>query len=107
MRYHWGLGVGHFHAHRHAALPGHNQEDPENILSPEPDHEEAVSENNYEAPTQDENSDLDDAENPELGLEDRNFEGWEDVESEDVESEDSEDAVRDSDIEEEGDLTGM
>jgi hypothetical protein len=83
-------------------LPGHNQEDPENILSPEPDHEEAVSENSHKAPTQDENSDLDDAENPELGLEDRNFEGWEDVESED-----SEDAVMDSDIEEEGDLTGM
>ena len=88
MRYHWGFGVGHFHAHQFSSngmshqsrsvdipddtapnqLPGSN--DVRSNVEDDPCHE------------------LDD---PEMTLEDREFEGWEDVESDDLKGDDASD----------------
>jgi hypothetical protein len=84
MRYHWGLGVGHIHAHQPVAWSGHDSEDPRDVPSPGREPEEASA--TYSGNTQTGNdSDGDDTDNPELDLEDRDLEGWEDVESEDSE----------------------
>ena len=83
MRYHWGLGVGHIHAHQHtvplAAIPRTNS--PNVQPEHEPDATLDVNEINIQIDLQDGNSDVYHSDNPELGLEDRESEGWEDVES--------------------------
>jgi hypothetical protein len=83
MRYHWGLGVGHIHAHQHtvplAAIP--RTDSPDVQLEHEPDATLDVNEINIQIDLQDGNSDVYHSDNPELGLEDRELEGWEDVES--------------------------
>jgi hypothetical protein len=80
MRYYWGLGVGHIHAHQHtaplAAIPRTDSSDVH-----EPDETLDVNEINIQIDLQDGNSDAYHSDNPELGLEDRELEGWEDVES--------------------------
>ena len=89
MRYHWGLGVGHFHAHQPRASatssntpcqPG----DTENDQDAESGGAEGIG--NYDghepsAEIGDNASDIYPSDNSELGLDERDLEGWEDVES--------------------------
>jgi hypothetical protein len=89
MRYHWGLGVGHVHAHRPAATTSHIPEEVQGIHSPEHEPEETAgggnSDNDLNAQLLDENSDVYNSDDPELGLEDCDPDGWEDVESDNEE----------------------
>ena len=88
MRYHWGLGVGHLHAHQHTVT---SASIPEKDAQPsEPEAEEELDEDdiNAQIEIQDGNSKGYHSDNPELGLEERDFEGWEDIELEDSENED-------------------
>jgi hypothetical protein len=97
MRYHWGLGVGHLHAHQSqpAATAGRVPEDDTwDVGSPEYEAEETLGGN-------DADNHVYDFGDAEFGLEDPELEGWEDVESEEEGGEDE-----DVDSEEE-DLTGM
>jgi hypothetical protein len=79
MRYHWGLGVGHLHAHRPASTPNSSCsgepsdiEDDQNA-DREPDH---VSEDasNIDCAS----SDTCNSDKPEWELDNRELEGWED-----------------------------
>lgn len=82
MRYHWGLGVGHYHAHHCAARPADNSEDALENLQPQDD--DTAEQGSVDGG---DGSDGSDSDNEELGLDDRQQEGWEDVESEDSELE--------------------
>jgi hypothetical protein len=84
MRYHWGLGVGHLHAHQPAGASFRTPEeaDAQDIIPRECETEEGPGENDADTHIQDSNSDVYGSDDPELGLEDRNLEGWEDFESE-------------------------
>jgi hypothetical protein len=90
MRYHWGLGVGHFHAHQpHAtATSSYTPCQPEDTKN-DHDAESGVAEGSdtydghkLSAELGDNASDVYESDNSELGLDDRDPEGWEDVESE-------------------------
>ena len=108
MRYHWGLGVGHYHAHQPTSSlhhnitsqpitnePGDNQDNQSSNLEPE-----GTSYSNVDAFGDDDLEYISD--DPELGLEDRHLpdEGWQDTDtdadcgghsgsdSEDIEEED-------------------
>lgn len=116
MRYHWGLGVGHYHAHQAAAKQPENSQDQaqdanlqDSVMeSAEPQAEgnsqtaNTVFPNNHPGTNDSQNSsDASDSDDGELGLDDRQQEGWEDVESElDSEAEkwlgdDAEDEIED------------
>jgi hypothetical protein len=100
MRYHWGLGVGHLHAHRSASTLGNvtkESDDTWNVQPLDGGPEEVPGEDDIQIDTQNCNSDVYDSDNSELGLDDRDLEGWEDVES------DAEDGDGDQDMED--DLT--
>jgi hypothetical protein len=103
MRYHWGLGVGHLHAHQHAAtsIPGEDS----HIRTQSPDCEPDVDENDVGAQTQDRDGD-NDADDPELSLTERDLEGWEDVASDDSDNELQVESHED-DFTDEEDFTGM
>jgi hypothetical protein len=108
MRYHWGLGVGHYHAHQPTSSshhdttsqtiinePGDNQDNQSSNMEPE-----GTSHSNADAPGDDDLEYMSD--DSELGLEDRHLpdEGWQDTDtdpdggghsssdSEDIEEED-------------------
>lgn len=103
MRYHWGLGVGHYHAHQGAGnTSGNPQDELQNTNVPhdlesgeERPHRDsdilqasnAGSFNNIGTNNGENGSDASDSDDGELGLDDRQQEGWEDVESEDSETE--------------------
>lgn len=81
MRYHWGLGVGHYHAHQPTSISHHNITSHSNL---EPD-SEGTSYSNVD-PLGDSNDDLEyisDSDDPELGLENRHLpdEGWQDMDA--------------------------
>lgn len=110
MRYHWGLGVGHLHAHQSASTSGcvsNLAEDVQDIHAPDMELQEALGESPAQA--NDGDSDMgNESDNPdsELCLEDRDLEGWDDIEMDDV----LEDGDVDEDIGEpasEDDFTGM
>ena len=106
MRYHWGLGVGHLHAHQHTVTSAPiSEKDAQDARSPEYEPEETLDENdvNAQVEAQDGDSEGYHSDNPELCLEDRDLEGWEDVESEDSDGEDEE---RDEDEDEDEDMEG-
>jgi len=87
MRHHWGLDVGHLHAHQSASscIPRESTDiDPLDELHVDP---ESGGEDTYTA-----EMDGDESDNLEMSLGDREWEGWEDVESET-----SEDGANDSD----------
>jgi hypothetical protein len=107
MRYHWGLGVGHFHAHQPRATattlcqPGDTEIDQ--------DAEPGIAEgsDNYEghkssAELGDNGSDTYESDNSELGLDERDLEGWEDVESDGDSHLDDDHGLGDEDEEEFG-----
>lgn len=79
MRYHWGLGVGHFHAHQNASscIPQRSKIDV-------PDDSDLGQPSGGETTTSfQDNNTHDEQDDPELDLEDRELEGWDDVESDD------------------------
>jgi hypothetical protein len=92
MRYHWGLGVGHFHAHQPRATATSSytpckpdSEDTENDHDVEPgvaEGSDTYDGHKSSAELGDNASDVYESDNSELGLDDRDSEGWEDVESE-------------------------
>jgi hypothetical protein len=89
MRYHWGLGVGHFHAHQArgtdtSSYTAYQPGDTENDQDVEPGIAEGSG--NYEgdksnAEFGDNASEVYQSDTSELGLDKRDLEGWEDVES--------------------------
>jgi hypothetical protein len=76
MRYHWGLGVGHLHAHQSTSSYQSKDIDAPHELVPE------SLPVGGDTKTTDVNNG-DESDNSEIGLEDREFEGWDDVESDD------------------------
>ena len=89
MRYHWGLGIGHFHVHqaRATATSSYTPCQPGDIENDQ-DAEAGVAggSDNYDrhessAELGDNASDIYQSDNSELGLDERDLEGWEDVES--------------------------
>ena len=112
MHYHWGLGVGHYHAHQPTSQhditqpitnePGDNQDNQSSNLEPE-----VTSYSNVDA-LQVGDDDLEYiSDDPELGLEDRHLpdEGWQDM---DIDSDADGGGHSSSDLEEieEEDYTG-
>jgi hypothetical protein len=101
MRYHWGLGVGHLHAHQQAST--FSQAPQDNIQDVGPSQYEAREmlddADDDDTPIQDMDSNVYDFGDAEFGLEDPD-EGWENDESEDEESSGNEDT-------DSGDFTGM
>jgi hypothetical protein len=102
MRYHWGQGVGHFHAHQPSGTSFHTSEelDAGDAELRECETEERLNEDDGDV---DGNSDVGIPHDPELGLEDREYEGWD--EEEDGEGGGSEEDMEE-DMEEE-DFTGI
>ena len=104
MRYHWGLGVGHFHAHQSALTSGcvsNPTEDAQEAQVPDLGLREALGESL--AQDNDRDSDMGyESEKPELCLEDLDLEGWDDIEMDDEEDEDG-----DEDNGEPENFTGM
>jgi hypothetical protein len=110
MRYHWGLGVGHLHAHQYAVISTPVLEkDAQDAQPPECEPEERLDENsvNDQIDIQDGNSEGYQSDHPELCLEERDFEGWNDVESEDSEDEDGVQGEHEAMEESDTDFTGM
>jgi hypothetical protein len=88
MRYHWGLGVGHLHAHQSAITAcGVLQEDVEDsqALEKEGESAETLGGSKISVQIPDGDSDIYDSDASELGLQERELEGWDDVESVDQE----------------------
>jgi hypothetical protein len=93
MRYHWGLGVGHLHAHQPRSTatssytpcqPGDTKDD--QYAEPEPEGAEGrVDYDGHEPSAEpgDNASDIYESDDSELRLDERDLEGWEDVESDD------------------------
>jgi hypothetical protein len=83
MRYHWGLGVGHFHVHEPTSTflnitdksAMMDLETSGDVITTEPEALPTHAVNDPDHKTAD----------PEMGLEDHDPEGWEDVESDDSE----------------------
>ena len=83
MRYHWGLGIGHLHAHGLTSTFPWNPDQPRDVDAPNNTSE------NPEDPTDDlepnatgfDSNTCDESVNPEMTLDERDLEGWEDVES--------------------------
>jgi hypothetical protein len=124
MRYHWGLGVGHLHAHQTSAAPSNKPEMPPSQAgdmqadqSPDciPADSEVLSESRVDAQLPpgdgDDHNSIYDSDCPELGLDDRQAEGWEDVDSDnELELDDAEfeGIFEDEDMDDEDeDFTGL
>jgi hypothetical protein len=84
MRYHWGLGVGHLHAHQPSGTCDRISEEPDaqdiQLLY---ETEERLGENNMDTQIQEGDSDVDNHHDPELDLEDHEYEGWDEEDLED------------------------
>jgi hypothetical protein len=99
MHYHWELGLGHFHVHQPTSTSrcAHVEPDAQDGQPLEPEDDPMTEERGVNIQVQDGNSDACDSD-PELCLEDCEYEGWNDVESED--SEDGGDNLEDMNSEE-------
>lgn len=105
MRYHWGLGVGHLHAHRPASVSESSiSDEPRDVEDQYADLE--LDEDSEHSPDADGAIDLCESDNPELGLDDRDLEGWQDVEADSGSDADS-DLAGEHDSESEDDFAGM
>ena len=88
MRYHWGLGVGHLHAHGLTSPPSWIPDQSRDFDTPD------NSSTNPEDPTGDlephvtdfDSSACYESVNPEMTLDERDLEGWDDVESDNSEA---------------------
>ena len=83
MWYHLGLGVGHLHVHRLTSTSPWNSDQPRDTdapdnLSAHPEDPTGDIESNA---TSFDNNTCDETVNPEMALDERDLEGWEDVES--------------------------
>jgi len=87
MRFHVGLGVGHVHQHADTSRHTHEESGAQDGQSLEQENEPIMEESNISLQVQDGNSDACDSD-PDLDLEDREFEGWNDVESDHNEDDD-------------------
>ena len=119
MRYHWGLGVGHYHTYQEVLRESENSphdvesqdrdvEDNDNQSEPEDLSEIAngTSMRNHGRDNDSaDGSDASESDNGELGLNDHHQEGWEDVESKLADGE-AENFDRNSEAEDEN-YTGM
>lgn len=74
MRYHWGLGVGHLHAHQPTSSCVHCE--PRGIDAPDDSIPEQPSDGGYMRTTDVENDADQESDDPEMNLEDRELEGW-------------------------------
>jgi hypothetical protein len=86
MCYHWGLAVGHLHVHQPMSMSGPIPGDPESPRNTKDDDDQfpdfevdKLSGENEHA--RDRDSIDYESDNPDLGLEGRDLEGWEDVET--------------------------
>lgn len=88
MRYHWGMGIGHIHAHERSTpvIPSGRQGPLEFLEEPEP---------TTRVPDL-QDTDMEEREDPELALEDREAEGWEDVSDSEESMEDPESVDEDT-----------
>lgn len=83
MRYHWGLGVGHFHAHGLTSTSPWNPDQPRDAGVPDnssANPEDPAGDVESNATSFDSNT-CDESVDPEMTLDERDLEGWEDVES--------------------------
>jgi len=72
MWYHWRLGVGHLHAHQPSCIP----HEPRDIAAPDDPISEQLPGAGYTWTTDVENDADYELNNPEMALEDRKLEGW-------------------------------
>jgi hypothetical protein len=93
MRYHEGLGVGHFQLHQFGTSNIRQQRDGEVPDDPIPQQLHGSG----DAQAMDIEDEQDEVDNPEMGLEDRENEGWEDNESDDSRDGDDDDNAINSD----------
>ena len=77
MRYHWGLAVGHLYSH----MPTSTSDSPVGPRGAEDDRYAQGDESPDRASDTDSASDMYETDNPELGLDDRDVEDWQDVET--------------------------
>jgi hypothetical protein len=108
MRYHWGLGVGHLHAHQPIFNAGwgrdesrDSQNDQSADFEPDEQPDEPRGENAYAADTaHDGDSDVPyESDNPELWLDESDVEGLDDLETDSNADEDGENDLDNDDIE--------
>jgi hypothetical protein len=83
MRYHWGLGVGHLYAHQPMSASRCVLGEPKDTQDDQFPNAESGESSNAHAPSPylDNASDIE-SDDSELGLDDRDAEGWQDVETE-------------------------
>jgi hypothetical protein len=79
MRYHWGLAIGHFHAHQSTPVSGSLSEEMD-MDTLDAETEQLPGGGNAYVMDMGGNA-RDEFDNPEMLLDDRDLEGWEDVES--------------------------
>lgn len=78
MRYHWGHAIGHLHAHQASSTSSSVYTEPSEI---EDGQDLAPGENHVHTHGLDDASDTCESDDSELGLNERDLEGWQDVES--------------------------
>jgi len=86
MRYHWGLAVGHLHVHQPISMSGPIPGETGSLMNTQDDDDqlpdfEADKLSGEHACAQNGDSIDYESDNPELGSEERDLEGWEDVET--------------------------
>ena len=80
MRYHWGLAIGHLHAHQAASTSSTVYTEPSEIEDGQYA-DLAPDENHVHTPGLDDASNTCELDDSELGLNKHDLEGWQDVES--------------------------
>ena len=103
MCYHWGLAIGHLHAHKATSTSSTVYAEPSEIEDGQYA-DLAPGKNHVHTPGLDDASDTCESDNSDLGLNEHDLEGWQDVESDTSGSGDNEE----SDLEDsEEDFMGM
>jgi hypothetical protein len=96
MRYHWGLAVGHVHAHGLTSAPTSDRvpgDDPQLGVVHDCDEVDEVSRSGEgidDAPTLNDSDNFYPSDDSELGLDERDLDGWDDVELESLVGSDDE-----------------
>ena len=107
MRYHWGLGVGHLHAHQPTSTSNCIPDEAKNTQDDQFQGVEPGESPNMHTPSPyPENASDIESDDPELGLDDREADVWQDSETQDLEDDSDTNGGHDSDGIEE-DFMGM
>jgi hypothetical protein len=108
MRYHWGFGVGHLHAHQPASTSESCISDEQRDTELEEDQyaDLELDEDSAHSPDADGAIDMYESDNPESGLDERDLEGWQDMET-DSDSDVNGPSEHDSESESEEDFVGI